>query len=288
MTQVFDCPAWPNCGCPDGAVRHDCPRLERDRRAPRPEDRIAAHEAFVARSRSVRLLAFCGGLAAIGATAIAVACLATRQALPAEPVTEVAVLVDSSSSVTDERLMAMRQMVFDAIADAGLARRAGDQGTGAIRLVIAEYADAGELMVHADAAIATSADIEGVRDTLFAAGRPVDGGTATLRAMVDLAGFLEATGTDGAQRTIILLTDGLPDDRLEMQAQWDAWRKEPAKVSAIALWTDTLGAKGASPSRVLDDAMTANVTGGEKAFSAELSDESMVRALRTAATINAF
>ena len=27
--RLFDCPAWPGCGCPDGAVRADCPGLRR-------------------------------------------------------------------------------------------------------------------------------------------------------------------------------------------------------------------------------------------------------------------
>lgn len=28
---VFNCPAWPDCGCPNGAVRSDCPGLRRRR-----------------------------------------------------------------------------------------------------------------------------------------------------------------------------------------------------------------------------------------------------------------
>ncbi len=26
--KTFDCPKWPDCACPDGAVRHDCPAFQ--------------------------------------------------------------------------------------------------------------------------------------------------------------------------------------------------------------------------------------------------------------------
>lgn len=29
---AFNCPRWPDCGCPDGAVRTDCPGLQNRRR----------------------------------------------------------------------------------------------------------------------------------------------------------------------------------------------------------------------------------------------------------------
>lgn len=31
---VFHCPLWPVCGCPDGAVRPDCPGLQDPRNPP--------------------------------------------------------------------------------------------------------------------------------------------------------------------------------------------------------------------------------------------------------------